>query len=182
MSIIKPLKERDRNLRENLESFFVMNYKNYELLFCVEDLDDPDVNVVRNLMKIHPEVHARLIIHGGKRVGVNLKINNMNPGYLESNYDLIFLSDDKMIIQPDALQEMVNKITSDAKIGCVFQMASITAQKQGFSALYDKFFFTVHSCSAGDRTHFLFGLHNALHEHVKKSKFTLHDSTLEQSE
>lgn len=86
MSIIKPLKGTDENLHKNLESFFVMNYKNYELLFCVENHDDPAIDVVKNLMKIHPDIDARLIIHGIK-VGINLKINNMNPAYLESKYE-----------------------------------------------------------------------------------------------
>lgn len=149
VSILKPLKGKDKNLHENLESFFVMNYKNYELLFCVKDRDDPAVGVVKNLMKTHPDVDARLITqHDGKEVGINPKINNMNPGFLESKYDLIFVSDDKMIIQPDTLQEMVNRITFDTKIGCVFQVACINSQKQGCSALFDKMFFSVHSCTA----------------------------------
>lgn len=144
VSILKPLRGADENLMTNLESFFVMNYKTYELLFCIEDKDDPAIEVVKNLMHIYPNVDAQLI-HGGAKVGINPKINNMNPGYLKSKYDLIMISDDKMLIQPNALQEMVNKITSDPKVGCVFQMPSIYAKKQGFSVFIDKLFFGIFS-------------------------------------
>lgn len=124
-----------------------MNYENYELLFCVENVEDPAIGIVKNLMKIQPHVDAHLLIHDGLKVGINLKINNMNPGYLKSKYDLIMLSDDKMVIQPDALQEMVNKITSDSKIGCVYQMATISSRKQEKFALFDKLFLATFSLS-----------------------------------
>lgn len=145
VSILKPLRGADKNLCSNLESFFVMNYKTYELLFCIEDKDDPAIDVVKNLMQIYPNVDAQLIYSGGTKVGMNPKINNMNPGYLKSKYDLIMISDDKMIIQPNALQEMANKLTSDPKVGCVFQMPSIYPQKQGFSVLVDQLFFLIFS-------------------------------------
>lgn len=139
VSILKPLKGADKNLHANLNSFFTMKYPNVELIFCIEDIHDPAVDVVKNLMSIHPNVDSQ-IVHGGSKVGINPKINNMHPGYLKSKHDLIMISDDKVVIQPYALQEMVNKITSDESIGCVFQTPSIISKKQEFSALFLKFF------------------------------------------
>jgi ceramide glucosyltransferase len=123
VSILKPLIGADKNLHANLESFFNINYKHYELLLCVKDPHDPAVMVVKSLMKKYPKVDSQLII-GGSNVGINPKVNNMIPGYNRSKYDLIMISDDKMLIQPDALQEMVNKISSDTSIGIVAQIPS----------------------------------------------------------
>lgn len=139
VSIIKPLKGADKNLKMNLESFFTMNYKNYELLFCIKDCHDPAVTVVKDLIKAYPEIDAHLIISGTnlRPLGINPKVNNMNPGYLKSKYDLIMISDDKILIQPDALQEMVNKITSDESVGIVAQLSSCYFKTPSFKSLLD---------------------------------------------
>lgn len=95
VSILKPLMGIDTNLAGNLETFFTMDYprQSYEVLFCVETTDDPVVGLCQSLIdKYAGEVDARLFI-GGEQVGVNPKINNMEPGYRESKYELIMISD-----------------------------------------------------------------------------------------
>lgn len=124
----------------NLETFFTMKYDIYELLFCVEKSDDPAISMVTELMEKYPKIDAKLVV-GGSNVGINPKINNMHPGYERSKYDLIMISDDKMLIQPYALQEMVNKISSDDKIGIVTQNCSYYSKRTGFSATFDHLIF-----------------------------------------
>jgi cellulose synthase/poly-beta-1,6-N-acetylglucosamine synthase-like glycosyltransferase len=62
VSILRPLKGLDINLRENLLSAFTQNYPSYEIIFSVAKEDDPAVHVVKELMNGHPEVDTRLII------------------------------------------------------------------------------------------------------------------------
>lgn len=121
VSIIKPLKGFDENLRMNLLSFFTMNYPKFELLFCVVDQDDVAIEIVKNLMNLYPQVDTKLII-GGSNCGINPKVNNMNPAYKNSKYDLIMISDDKMVIQPDDLEKLVDRIVSDVNVGIVTQI------------------------------------------------------------
>lgn len=95
VSILKPLMGVDPHLATNLETFFTMNYPRqcYEVLFCVENDQDPAIAVCRHLMdKYKGDVDARLFI-GGCEVGVNPKINNMQLGYQEAKYELIMISD-----------------------------------------------------------------------------------------
>lgn len=95
VSILKPLMGIDSNLAANLETFFTMDYprQSYEILFCVENKDDPVLGLCQGLIdKYRGEVEARLFI-GGEQVGVNPKINNMEPGYREAKYELIMISD-----------------------------------------------------------------------------------------
>jgi ceramide glucosyltransferase len=92
ISILKPLTGVDDNLNDNLETFFVMDYPAYELLFCVQDQNDPAIGIVSRLLEKYPHVDARLYT-GGKFVGINPKINNMVQGYDVAKYDLIMISD-----------------------------------------------------------------------------------------
>ena len=95
VSILKPLMGLDTNLAANLETFFTMDYprQSYEILFCVESEEDPVLGLCQSLIeKYKGEVDARLFI-GGEQVGVNPKINNMEPGYRESKYELVMISD-----------------------------------------------------------------------------------------
>jgi ceramide glucosyltransferase len=62
VSILRPLKGLDVNLRDNLLSAFVQNYPSYEIIFSVASESDPSVPVVQELMDKHPDVDARLII------------------------------------------------------------------------------------------------------------------------
>lgn len=140
VSIIKPLKGADKNLKVNLESFFTMNYANYELLICVKDCNDPAVAIVKHLIEAYPNIDAHLIISESNitsQQGNNPKVNNMNPAYLQSKYDLVMISDDKVLIQPDALQEMVNTITSNKDVGIVSQLSSCYFKTPSCNKLLD---------------------------------------------
>src|SRR5688572_7629792 len=50
VSILKPMSGADPGLKENLKSFFELDYPQYELIFSVESKQDPCVGVIENLM------------------------------------------------------------------------------------------------------------------------------------
>ncbi|RWS28953.1 ceramide glucosyltransferase-like protein [Leptotrombidium deliense] len=162
VSIIKPLVGIDPNLSSNLESFFVMKYsqvcitthfhKNtlimlflstqFELLFCVHDEKDPSVAIVLALKEKYPHVDARLFV-GGSKVGVNPKINNMQPGYEAAKYDLILISDSGIKMKEDTLLDMV--FTMKDNVALVHQMP-FTCDKKGFPSTLEKVYFgTAHA-------------------------------------
>lgn len=137
VSILKPLMGTDSNLLINLETFFTMQYPIYELLFCIEDAEDAAVSLVQDLMKKYPTVDARLFI-GGSVVGVNPKINNMNPGYESSKYELIMISDSGIRMKEDTLLDMVQNMTEN--VALVHQLP-FTYDREGFAATFEKIFF-----------------------------------------
>lgn len=141
VSILKPLKGSDDNLTMNLKSFFTLNYPKFELLFCVHDLSDPAVEVVKRLIEKYPDVDARLLVGSSCDPEiVNPKIRNMNPAYEVAKYDLIMISDDKMWMESDSLLDMVDCMSD--KVGIVCQIP-FCYDRSGFSAFVEKMFFEI---------------------------------------
>jgi len=62
VTILKPLKGVDENLKDNLESFFLLDYPTFEILFSIANDTDPAKVVVDELIQKYPNVNAKLII------------------------------------------------------------------------------------------------------------------------
>ncbi|KAE8632233.1 hypothetical protein XENTR_v10001484 [Xenopus tropicalis] len=137
VSLLKPLKGVDPNLINNLETFFELDYPKFEILLCVQDLDDPAVDVCKKLLGKYPSVDAKLFI-GGKKVGINPKINNLMPGYEVAKYDLIWICDSGIKVKPDTLTDMANQMTE--KVGLVHGLPYV-ADRQGFAATLEQVYF-----------------------------------------
>ncbi|XP_031165389.1 ceramide glucosyltransferase [Sander lucioperca] len=137
VSLLKPLKGVDPNLISNLETFFTMDYPKYEVLLCIQDLDDPAVDVCKKLLGKYPNVDARLFI-GGKKVGINPKINNLMPGYEGAKYELVWICDSGIRVKPDTLTDLTNQMTE--KVGLVHGLPYV-ADRQGFAATLEQVYF-----------------------------------------
>lgn len=109
VSILKPLKGSDSGLAENLESFFRLDYPEFELLFSVADAYDPAGRIVMDLMERYPTVNAELVV-GAVDVGTNPKINNLIRTYDRATHDWILISDSNVRVDPDYLKRLVAEI------------------------------------------------------------------------
>ena len=112
ITILKPICGVGPDLKENLASFFRLRYfKGDELIFCTENLRDPAVAVVEELIRQYPKCPAR-IWHHPTHVGPNPKINNIYMAYVKSRNDLILISDDNALADADYLTRLDGEFTS----------------------------------------------------------------------
>ena len=107
VSVLKPLKGADNGLEENFESFFLLDYPEFELIFSVADGRDPGAAIVRKLLAKYPNVNARLI-EGDVDVGPNPKVNNMVRSYSSAKHPLILISDSNIRVDRSYLKDGVN--------------------------------------------------------------------------
>jgi ceramide glucosyltransferase len=110
VTLIKPLKGIDTALEENLKNCFIHNHAPYEIIFCVADKDDEAIPIVQKLIKNHPLVDARLlcgnivlISEEGANVGVNPKVNNILQAYMKAKYDLLWIIDSNIQVDPNTM-------------------------------------------------------------------------------
>ena len=89
---------------------------------------------VESLRNKHPSVECQAY-YGGESVGVNPKINNMEPAFKASKYDLILVSDAGIRMKEDTLTDMVASMKE--KVGLVHQMP-FACDRSGIPATLEK--------------------------------------------
>ncbi|CAG8509518.1 358_t:CDS:2, partial [Scutellospora calospora] len=143
VSIIRPLKGVDCNLFENLSSSFRQDYPKFEIIFSVANDTDPAIATVQKLMKAFPNVDAKLII-GDRDVGVNPKINNMIRAYESVKYDIIWILDSNVYVDPGCLGRSVDKL-SQPGVGLVHHLPFAVRPDSFGSELEMLFIDTIHA-------------------------------------
>lgn len=102
-------------MRKNLESFFLLDYPNFELLFSVAHSSDPAARVVRRLIRRYPKVQARLFV-GESAIGINPKINNLYASYRAAKHDWLLISDSNIRVAPDYVKRQVAHLDADTGV------------------------------------------------------------------
>ncbi len=117
VSILKPLRGLDDNLFDNLESFCTQDYPEYEILFCLQDHNDPAYKVAKKVRDKYPDRNISLIVEKCS-VGLNPKVNNLIPAYRKSRNPYILISDSNVMVECDYLRKIMSH-TIDPRVGLV---------------------------------------------------------------
>jgi ceramide glucosyltransferase len=117
VSIIKPVKGLDPFAFDNFQSFCEQDYQNsYEVLFCVDDQNDPAVPVIKSLIKEHRHRHLRLLFTDPLDTQSFGKIKKMITGLAASSYDEVIFCNADVHVRPDFLRDTIPRL-NDGRIG-----------------------------------------------------------------
>jgi len=117
LSLLKPVRGVDFASYENFRSFCTLDYPEYEILFCVNEMDDPAVPVIQRLAKEFPKRRIE-IFSGAPQVGTNRKVNNLALLARQARYDYLVQSDGDVRAGPEYLREVVAPF-ADPGVGVV---------------------------------------------------------------
>ena len=117
VSILKPVHRLDRDTYENFASFCRQDYPQHEILFGVNEENDPAIPVIHKLMRDFPERSIRLLI-GSDELGPNRKASKLSRMVREARYDLFVISDSDIRVDPAYLRAVVAPFGSP-KVGAV---------------------------------------------------------------
>ena len=117
VTIIRPLCRINNYERETLASTFMLDYPQYDIIFCLEDGNDPVAGLVYNLMEKFPGVRAQLLI-GQERRTQNPKLNNCLKGWDAAENTWIIMADSNVLMPPDYIQQMMGRWTPRTGLVC----------------------------------------------------------------
>ncbi len=141
VSILKPVHGVDFATFENFASFCAQDYPTYEILFCVNELSDPAVAVIQEIMADFPDRPIR-ILFGAAQLGSNRKVNNLALLAREARYEILAQSDGDVRVSPNYLREVVAPFRdpSVGVISCLYRgiaQENIWAQIEAVGAASD---------------------------------------------
>jgi len=133
VSLLKAVRGVDFGSRENFASFCSQDYPAYEILFAVNEANDPAVPVIEKLMGEFPQCRIRLLV-GAEQLGANRKINKLARLAHEAQFDVLVLTDGDVRVGPSFLREVVAPL-QDGKVGAVTSFYRAIAEDNLFAQL-----------------------------------------------
>jgi ceramide glucosyltransferase len=133
VSILKPVHGVDFATYENFASFCSQDYSAYEILFCVNELSDPAIAVIQEIMADFPDRPIR-ILSGAARLGSNRKVNNLALLAREARHEILVQSDGDVRVGPNYLREVVAPFR-DPSVGVVSCLYRGVAQENLWAQL-----------------------------------------------
>ena len=115
ISVLKPLSGAEDQLEQNLRTFFLQQYENFEILFAVRHANDPAVAVVEKLRAEYPAVSVRLILTGEPPYP-NAKVYSLDLMKSAARYELLVMSDSDIRATPDMLATLAAEF-ADPRVG-----------------------------------------------------------------
>jgi ceramide glucosyltransferase len=117
ISILKPLKGTDPEIYESFRSHCQQDYPAYEIIFGVNDPNDPAVESVKALQREFPNHRIQLVV-SQTILGANIKVSNLAQMLTEARYDQLIVNDSDIRVEPDYLRRVTAPL-SDPRVGMV---------------------------------------------------------------
>jgi len=117
VSILKPLKGLDDDLSDNLTSFCNQAYPDYEIIFALEEKNDPALKLARDIKKLYPHKKISIVLKQ-RDYALNPKVDNLIAAYEASQFQYFLISDSDVRVAHDYLREII-KPMEDPNVGLV---------------------------------------------------------------
>jgi ceramide glucosyltransferase len=117
VTVLKPLCGAEPGLYENLRSFCIQDYPEFQIVFGVCDRDDPALGVVERLVAEFPQLPIDVVVdprqHGGNR-----KVSSLINMLGRARHDVLAMADSDAYVGPDYLATVTAPLL-DRKVGLV---------------------------------------------------------------
>lgn len=117
VTIMKPLCGADLMAELAIESFFLLDYPNYQLVFGVQDAQDPVLEIVGRLRARYPQRDVTLMVNDALH-GSNRKVSNLINMKPLAKHEIVVFSDADIHAPPYFLDDVVAALEAP-KVGLV---------------------------------------------------------------
>jgi len=116
VSILKPIKNSDDELEHNLETFFQLDYPDFEIIFGIDSGEEKTYGILDKLKTKYPKIDVKIIPVGQKKV-LNPKVETLMAISKDCSGMLYWISDANTRVENDTLKNLVHEYaTRGAKI------------------------------------------------------------------
>ena len=137
VTVIKPVCGLTPELEENLLSFCLQDYPEFQVIFGLNDENDPAIPVLRKIIDAHPEIDITLVINQ-RLSGKNYKVSNLVNMYPYARHGTLVIADDDIRVPNNYLNEIVAPF-ADQETGAVTCLYSGTPKGGIISSLHAMF-------------------------------------------
>jgi len=106
VTVLKPLHGDEPLLEQCLASICMQDYPDWQVVFGVQDPDDPAIRVVRRLQARYPAADIPLVVNPAPH-GPNRKIGNLINMLPAARHDILVIADSDLRVAPDYLAKLV---------------------------------------------------------------------------
>ena len=117
VTILKPIYGLDPDMLDNLRSFCQQDYPQYQVIFGIQDKNDPALSIVEEITKEFSKSDVSYIINT-ERHGTNHKVSNLINMYPYIKHEYILIADSDTRVSKNFLTQVISPF-SDTKIGAV---------------------------------------------------------------
>ena len=117
VTLLKPLCGAEPGLYENLRSFCLQDYPQYQIVFGIQDEADPALAIVARLIREFPALPIDVVVNPQQH-GSNRKISSLINMVPRASHDILMIADSDALVGPDYLASMVAPLT-DPGVGLV---------------------------------------------------------------
>ena len=135
VSVLKPVHGLEAQLKENIESFFLQDYPDYEVLFAADEADDPALEVVREVCARYPHIRSRVLVTGTP--WPNPVVYSFHCLAEAAAHEILVTTDSDVEVGPRYLREIVPPLL-DPKVGmvtCVYRGKNAAGFFSGLTAI-----------------------------------------------
>ena len=133
VTVLKPVKGLEKNLKLNLRTIGLQNYPNYQIVYSVQDPEDPALPIIQEIQEELGSDRVSVII-STVQAGANGKVNNLLGAIEEARHDIIIISDSDIHLRPDYLENLVAPL-ANPEVGCVCNLFKLTTAERWFEKM-----------------------------------------------
>ena len=115
VTLIKPVCGLEKDLYKNLSSACAQNYPDYEIVFALQNSEDPALKIVERIRADHPQSRVRILVDSSS-AGPNGRLCNILNATKTAKGAVLVYSDSDMFLTPNYLQDIVAPL-ADPEIG-----------------------------------------------------------------
>jgi ceramide glucosyltransferase len=135
VSVLKPVHGLEAQLEKNIESFFLQDYPDYEILFAADDANDAALDVVRAVAARYPHIRSRVLVTGTP--WPNPVVYSFHCLAEAAAHDILVTTDSDVEVDSTYLREVVAPLL-DPKVGmvtCVYRGKNAAGFFSGLTAI-----------------------------------------------